>query len=96
MQPPNRDRVTLAKFNPAKQRIAIDLKKLLAGVDVAGDGGDMGSMEDEHGRGMGGMDMGGCMSATTSPDCAPIFKALGMKLGTDKKTTQTAFRVVGK
>lgn len=88
---PNRDRVTLAKFNPARQRIALDLKKLLAGVDVAGSGG-MGSMA---GTSMD-MEMGGCMSAATSPDCEPIFKALGMKLGTSKKTTQTAFRVIGK
>lgn len=92
---PNRDEVTLAKFNPAKQRIAIDLKKLLGGVDVAG-GAGMGSMAGismEEGM---GMEMSGCMSATTSPDCKPIFKALGLKLGTKKTTTQTAFRVVGK
>lgn len=84
---PNRDQVTLAKFNPGKQRIAIDLKQLLDGVDVAGGTGSMTGMS---------MEMGGCMSATVSPDCKPIFKALGLKLGTKKKTTQTAFRVIGK
>lgn len=84
---PNRNQVTLAKFNPAKQRIALDLKKLLAGVDVAG-GGEIGPMAS--------MAMGGCMSSTTSPDCKPIFKALGMKLATRQKTAQTAFRVIGR
>jgi uncharacterized repeat protein (TIGR04052 family) len=88
---PNRDEVTLDKFDPARQKIAVDLKALLAGVDVAGTGGAAMPM-----MGMEGMSMGGCMSATTSPDCKPIFAALGMKLGTNQKTTQTTFRVVGK
>lgn len=94
---PNRNQVTLRKFNPAKQRIALDLKALFAGVDIAG-GSGMGHMS-----GMGGMDdmpgmgeMGGCMSATSSADCAPIFESLGMKLGTKKRTAQTAFRPVRK
>ena len=91
---PNQDKVTLKKFNPAKQRIAIDFKTLFGGVDVASNGGmgAMGSMEGMEG--MGGTP--GCMSETTDPDCGPIFKALGLKLGTTKKTTQTAFRVVGR
>lgn len=87
---PNRNRITLNGFNPEKQRIAIDFKKLFGGVNVAAD--DMGGME---GMDMG-MSMGGCMSATDSPDCGPLFSALGMKLGTKKATTQTAFRVVRK
>lgn len=90
---PNRNQVTLKKFNPAKQKIAIDFKKLFGGVNVAGS--DMGGM-----GGSGGMDMemsmSGCMSATTSPDCAPIFKTLGLELGTTKMTKQTAFRAVRK
>ncbi|MFN8218366.1 MAG: metallo-mystery pair system four-Cys motif protein [Solirubrobacterales bacterium] len=90
---PNQDRVTLEKFNPAKQKIAIDLRQLLGGVDVAGLG-SMGSMEGM--AEMEGMAMGGCMSSTDSPDCKPIFQTLGLKLGTTKRTTQTAFRVVGR
>lgn len=89
---PNEDEVTLAKFNPAKQKIAVDLKALLAGVDVEGTTGSAMPMMEMEGMG----EMGGCMSATTSPDCKPIFEALGMKLGTDKKTAQTTFRVIGK
>lgn len=94
---PNRDQVTLAKFNPAKQRIAIDFKSLFGGVDVASNGGSKGSMGAMGS--MEGMDMSGtpgCMSETTDLDCPPIFKALGLKLGTTEKTTQTAFRVVGR
>jgi uncharacterized repeat protein (TIGR04052 family) len=89
---PNRDEVRLAKFDPARQKIAVDLKALLAGVDVSGGSGSAMPMKEMEGMG----EMGGCMSATTSPDCKPIFAALGLKLGTTKKTTQTTFRVVGK
>ena len=85
---PNRNKVTLGKFNPAKQRIAIDFQRLFGGVNVAGD--NMGGMEGME------MAMGGCMSAIDSPDCGPLFSALGMKLGTTKTTAQTAFRVVRK
>ena len=89
---PNQDQVTLKKFNPAKQKIAIDLKRLFGGVDVAGrldglDGRDGGNGRHGH---------GGLHVLHHSPDCRPIFKALGLKLGTNKRTTQTAFRVVGK
>ena len=89
---PNRNQVTLKKFNPARQRIAIDFKNLFGGVNIAGESMDMGMGDDMSGM----MDMGGCMSATDSPDCEPLFKTLGLKLGTTKKTGQTAFRVVRK
>jgi AZL_007920/MXAN_0976 family protein len=95
---PNRNQITLRKFNPAKQKIALDFQKLFAGVNVAGepmDMGDMGGMDDSGDMG-GMMEMPGCMSGTTSPDCGPLFTALGLKLGTTKKTAQTAFRVVRK
>lgn len=90
---PNRNLVTFKKFNPAKQKIALDFKKLFGGVNVAGE--SMGGMDGMDDGGMG-MEMGGCMSFTESPDCGPIFQTLGMKLGTTKKTNQTAFRVVRK
>ncbi len=83
---PNRNKVTLKKFNPAKQRVAIDFKNLFGGVNVAAD--DLGGMDGME------MSMGGCMSAVDSPDCGPLFSALGMKLGTTKTPAQTAFRVV--
>jgi uncharacterized repeat protein (TIGR04052 family) len=90
---PNQDLVTLKKFNPAKQRIAIDFKRLFGGVNVAGESMDMDMGGDTSGT---MMDMGGCMSATDSPDCGPLFETLGLKLGTTKKISQTAFRVVRK
>ena len=89
---PNRNLVTLKKFNPAKQKIALDFTTLFGGVNVAGESMDMGGMDD---GGMG-MEMGGCMSFTESPDCGPIFKTLGLKLGSKQKTAQTAFRVIRK
>jgi uncharacterized repeat protein (TIGR04052 family) len=89
---PNQNLITFRKFNPAGQRIAIDFKKLFSGVNVAGESMDMGD-----GMDMGGMmAMGGCMSATDSPDCDPLFETLGLKLGSTKRTNQTAFRVVRK
>lgn len=88
---PNRNLVTLKKFNPVKQKIALDFKKLFGGVNVAGE--SMGGMD---GMDSMEMEMGGCMSFTESPDCAPIFRTLGMKLGSKQKTSQTAFRAVRK
>ncbi len=43
---PNRDKITLKKFNPASQRIAIDLKSLFAGVDIASNVGTPGCMSE--------------------------------------------------
>ena len=77
---PNRHDVTLKKFNPQRQRIAVDLKTLYAGVDVTTNGGGA----------------GGCMSSTSDPECPAIFSALGMKLGSSDETRQSVFRVVGK
>lgn len=90
----NEDEVTLSKFDPARQKIAIDLKALLAGDDLAKSGGgmEMAAMDGMEGQSL----TPGCMSETNDPDCPSIFKALGMKLGTNKATAQTAFRVVGK
>ena len=43
---PNRDKITLKKFNPASQRIAIDLKSLFSGVDIASNVGTPGCMSE--------------------------------------------------
>jgi uncharacterized repeat protein (TIGR04052 family) len=77
---PNRAEIPLKKFDPTKQLVAVDLKALLAGVDVA----------------VNGSGAPGCMSAPTDPECPTIFKSLGMKLGTTDETRQSAFRVVKK
>lgn len=58
----NRPDVTLRRFDPSRQRVAVDLKALLAGVDVTVNGGGA----------------GGCMAGPTDPECAPIFRAFGL------------------
>jgi len=59
----NRPRIVLRRFDAARQRVAVDLKALLAGVDVAANGGGA----------------GGCMAGPTDPECGPIFRAFGLK-----------------
>lgn len=76
---PNRAEVPLKRFNPAKQRVAVDLKALFAGVDVTANGGGA----------------PGCMSSPADPECPAIFTALGMKLGSTGKARQTVFRAIG-
>jgi uncharacterized repeat protein (TIGR04052 family) len=75
---PNRNRITLSSFNSTKQLIALDLRRLFAGVDI----GDVSGM------------MPGCMSGAMSAACGPLFQALGMEHTTTNTTMQTAFRVI--
>lgn len=83
---PNRSRITLGSFDPARQRIAIDLARIVAGTDLA-TSPDM---------------MPGCMSGPEDPDCGAQFKALGLTWSADGKGTgrpapgQTAFRVIAR
>lgn len=62
----NRPEIALRRFDAARQRVAVDLKALLAGVDVTVNGGGA----------------GGCMAGMTDPECAPIFKAFGLRAPT--------------
>lgn len=75
---PNRAEVALEKFDPARQLVAVDLKALFAGVDVA----------------VNGSGAPGCMSAPTDPECPTIFRSLGLKLGTTARTRQSVFGVI--
>lgn len=59
---PNRMEVRLPSFNPEQQKIAIDLQALLVGNDVT--------------KNFGGA--AGCMSGGTDPECAGIFRAMGI------------------
>jgi uncharacterized repeat protein (TIGR04052 family) len=59
----NRPEVTLRRFNPARQQVAVDLKAMLAGVDATSNGGGA----------------PGCMGGPTDPECAPIFSAFGLR-----------------
>jgi len=61
---PNRLSVQFNSFNAATQKIALDIGTLFGSADLTYDGGSS----------------SGCMSGTTDPECAPIFKALGLGL----------------
>lgn len=58
----NRMEFSFASFNPATQKIAVDLKALLAGNDIT--------------RNLGGAP--GCMSGGTDPECGKIFEAMAI------------------
>lgn len=83
----NRASVHLMSFNPAKQRIAFDLKALLAGNDVTRNTAATAP---------------GCMSGPTDPECAGVFGALDVNWKADGTGTgvsgpghdQTVFRAI--
>lgn len=74
---PNRMDVRIGAFDPARQRIVLDLASLYAGSNLREDRG--GAL--------------GCMSSTADPECAPIFGALGIALSTGQPSAggQTVF-----
>ena len=59
---PNRLAVKFDTFNATSQKVVLDVAKLLKDADLTYEGGSA----------------AGCMSGTTDPECAPIFKALGL------------------
>lgn len=82
---PNRLNFGFAAFNPATQKVAVDVKALLAGNDATVNAGGA----------------AGCMSGTTDPECVKVFEALAIDLTTNGQTigdgsTQTLFKVVAK
>lgn len=86
---PNRLTFSLASFDPSKERIALDLKALLANDDLTKNGGGA----------------PGCMSGGTDPECAGIFEALQLDWKSDGSGTgepidggaaQTVFKAVAK
>ena len=62
---PNRMAVKLDTFNPGTQKIALDLKALLAGEDVTTNAAGA----------------AGCMSGSTDPECDTVFTALDIDFG---------------
>ncbi len=84
---PNRMAVTFSSFNADSQRIAVDVRALLAGNDVT--------------RNQAGA--AGCMSGGTDPECLKVFESLAIDWKADGKGTglpisngaaQTLFKVV--
>jgi len=83
----NRTAIRLAAFDPATQKVAIDLGALTAGNDVT----------------VNRAGAPGCMSGPTDPECGPVFAALGLGWATDGSgtgmplrggATQTLFRAI--
>lgn len=86
---PNRMSFSLGSFNPDTQKIAVDLKALLAGNDIT--------------RNAAGA--AGCMSGGTDPECAKVFESMAIDWKTDGSGTglmlaggasQTLFKAISK
>ncbi len=77
----NRLSLKFDAFDAATQKVVFDVAELFKEADVTFDGGGA----------------AGCMSGTTDPECAPIFKALGLSLVDGRTLTgadaQTVFKV---
>jgi uncharacterized repeat protein (TIGR04052 family) len=84
----NRASIRLARFDPAKQDVAVDLKALLAGNDITANRAGA----------------PGCMSGPTDPECGGVFASLGIGWRADgtgngaspAATPQTLFRAVAR
>lgn len=85
----NRVAVRFEKFDPAKQRVAIDMKTLFAGNDVT----------------VNRAGATGCMSGATDPECAAVFNTLQVDWKADGTGTgqpinqghgQTLFRAIAR
>jgi uncharacterized repeat protein (TIGR04052 family) len=85
----NRMEVTLANFDPATQKIAVDLRALLAGTDIT----------------VNAAGAPGCMSGGTDPECRGVFDALAIDWQPDGSGTglpiaggasQRLFRAIAK
>lgn len=86
---PNRMDFTLASFDPATQKVAVDIQPLLSGTDVT----------------INQAGAAGCMSGGTDPECLNVFKALAIDWKADGTGTglpinggaaQTLFRTIAK
>jgi uncharacterized repeat protein (TIGR04052 family) len=74
----NRAAVSFKSFNPARQKVAVDVKALLAGTTLTPSSMGMGGMATAAQAGMD-MDMSSaCMSGAGEMTCGPIFGALGI------------------
>jgi cytochrome c peroxidase len=73
--------VSLAAFNPVKQKVILDLDALLGDLAVADRAGEP--------------NVPGCASGEEDPDCLPVFSAFGLDVasGSPTSTSQRAFRV---
>jgi uncharacterized repeat protein (TIGR04052 family) len=86
---PNRMDLSFSSFNPATQKIAVDLRALLAGTDIT----------------VNKAGAAGCMSGGTDPECPKVFESLAIEWKPDGSgsgqpinggAAQTLFRVIAK
>ncbi len=86
---PNRMVFKFASFNPSTQKIAVDVKALVAGTNIT----------------VNGAGAPGCMSGGTDPECLHVFEALAIDWKSDGKGTglpvnggaaQTLFKAIAK
>lgn len=79
---PNRMAITLNNFNAQTQKIAIDVKAMLAGNNVTANGTALG----------GELRSGspGCMSSSQDPDCPAVFQAMQIGLAAPQNAVGTA------
>jgi uncharacterized repeat protein (TIGR04052 family) len=73
---PNRFEVSFPAFDVDRNKVVLDLADLWSATDIT--------------TNVPGT-AGGCMSAPTDPDCAPIFQKLGLPFGADAGGAQTLF-----
>jgi uncharacterized repeat protein (TIGR04052 family) len=85
----NRMEVSLASFNPASQKLAVDVRAMAAGTDIT----------------VNAAGAPGCMSGPTDPECLRVFESLGIDWKADGTGTglslaggsaQTLIRAVAK
>ncbi len=86
---PNRMDFQFASFNPSTQKIAVDVKALVAGTNIT----------------VNGAGAPGCMSGGTDPECLHVFESLAIDWKSDGTGTglplnggaaQTLFRAIAK
>ncbi len=82
----NRAAIRFRRFNPRRQAVALDVRKLVRGTDVT----------------QNKADAPGCMSSPGDPECTSVFSALGIGYNAGRKTgkspvgRQSAFRAVSR
>ena len=83
----NRANVRFSTFDPARQKVAVDLKALVAGNDIT----------------VNRADAPGCMSEQTDPECSGVFRALGIGWradgsgsGLSPSNKQSLFRLIAR
>jgi uncharacterized repeat protein (TIGR04052 family) len=76
---PNITKVSFARFDPMRDKVAFDLGTALAGTNIAHNAPNTAP---------------GCMSDQSDPDCKAIFAAFGLPFGSTPGKRQSVFTIV--